>query len=59
MGYLVIAPDDLAGKSCLRQRTARLIIRPDDATDYWQRNLLYRCVWGRGGGGEELRTGGL
>lgn len=41
MGYLVIAPDDLAGTSHLRRRRARLIIRPDEATDYWERNLLY------------------
>lgn len=41
MGYLVIAPDDLAGTSDLRRRSPRLILRPDQATDYWERNLLY------------------
>jgi hypothetical protein len=25
----------------LRSRNAHLIIRPDQPTDYWQRNLLY------------------
>lgn len=42
MGYLVIAPDDLAGQSPLRYRAPRGLIQPDEATDYWQRNLLYK-----------------
>ncbi len=41
LGYLVIAPDALAGTSPLRHRRPRLILRPDQATDYWERNLLY------------------
>lgn len=36
-----IPADDLAGTSHLRRRRPRLIIRPDEATDYWERNLLY------------------
>lgn len=36
-----VPADDLAGTSHLRRRRPRLIIRPDEATDYWERNLLY------------------
>lgn len=41
LGYLVVAPDDLAGSSRLRQRGVRQLVEQAEGTDYWQRNLLY------------------
>eukprot|EP00873_Tetraselmis_striata_P002904 jgi/Tetstr1/423168/TSEL_013936.t1 len=42
MGYLVIAPDHMAGRSGLfRRKAAGALLRYEDDTDYWRRNLLY------------------
>ena len=41
-GYLVLAPDHLASKSnFFSRKDASVVLRYEDSTDYWQRNLLY------------------
>lgn len=42
MGYIVLAPDHMASNSDFFSRNdASVLIRYEDVTDYWERNLLY------------------
>mmetsp|Transcript_780 Transcript_780/g.2364 ORF Transcript_780/g.2364 Transcript_780/m.2364 type:complete len:319 (+) Transcript_780:474-1430(+) len=42
MGYIVLAPDHMASNSdFFSRKDAAVLLRFEDSTDYWQRNLLY------------------